>query len=122
MRNCLSVDVEEWLHICVDDPQLDISRWDDLPSRGGATTRDLLDLFDACQVRATFFVLGWVAERYPAIVGDIMRAGHEVASHGHLHPRVYELTPDGFRQHLDHASAALAPAVAPRLCACRAPH
>ena len=121
MRNCLTVDVEEWFHICVDDRRLDVARWDDLPSRVVPTTRDLLHLFDACGVRATFFVLGWVAERYPEIVGEIVRAGHEVASHGHLHRRVYELTPETFSQDVASASAALAAAGAPAVRGFRAP-
>jgi polysaccharide deacetylase family protein (PEP-CTERM system associated) len=121
VRNCLSVDVEEWFHICVDDRRLDISHWTVLPSRVLATTRDLLELFAACDVRATFFVLGWIAERYPELVGEIMRGGHEIGSHGHLHRRVYEMTPDTFRDDLAQADRALRAAGAPPIRGYRAP-
>ena len=67
MRNALTVDVEEWFHVCGVEGPLAREQWDRLPSRVVATTRDLLDLLDACGVRATFFVLGWVAARYPEI-------------------------------------------------------
>jgi polysaccharide deacetylase family protein (PEP-CTERM system associated) len=121
MRNCLSVDVEEWFHICVDDPRLKISQWTELPSRVVTTTRDLLELFAACDVRATFFVLGWIAERYPELVGEIVRGGHEIGSHGHLHRRVYEMTPESFRQDLAQADRALRAAGAPPIRGYRAP-
>jgi polysaccharide deacetylase family protein (PEP-CTERM system associated) len=110
MRNCLTVDVEEWFHVCGVDGALAVEHWDELPGRVVQTTRDLLDLLDACGVRATFFVLGWVAARYPALVDDIVRAGHEVGSHGHMHRRVYELTPEDFVADLDAGLAALAAA------------
>ncbi|PYQ80668.1 MAG: polysaccharide deacetylase family protein, partial [Acidobacteria bacterium] len=84
MRNCLTVDVEEWFHVCGISGPFAFEHWDTLPSRVVETTRDLLDLFDACGTRATFFVLGWVAARHPTLVRDIARAGHEIASHGHL--------------------------------------
>ncbi|HEV3138932.1 MAG TPA: polysaccharide deacetylase family protein, partial [Vicinamibacterales bacterium] len=82
MRNCLTVDVEEWFHVCDADGPLAFERWDSLPSRVVETTRDLLELLDGCGVRATFFVLGWIAERHPALVQEIVAAGHEIGSHG----------------------------------------
>ena len=110
MRNCLTVDVEEWFHVCGAKGALAFDRWDGLTSRVVETTRDLLDLLDACGVRGTFFVLGWVAERYPALVAEIVDAGHEVGSHGHLHQRVYELTPESFARDLETCRTALAAA------------
>ena len=110
MRNCLTVDVEEWFHVCDTDGPLAFDRWDALTSRVVKTTRDLLDLLDASGVRGTFFVLGWIADRYPALVAEIVDAGHEVGSHGHLHRRVYELTPEGFARDLEACRAALAAA------------
>lgn len=106
MRNCLTVDVEEWFHVCGIEG-LAYERWETLPSRVVETTRDVLDLLDACGVRGTFFVLGWIAARYPGLVEEIVRAGHEVGSHGHLHQRVFELTPESFTWDLEAGRAAL---------------
>jgi polysaccharide deacetylase family protein (PEP-CTERM system associated) len=120
-RNCLTVDVEEWFHVCGVPGTLDVARWPELPSRVVDTTRDLLDLLDRCDVRGTFFVLGWVAERYPALVREIVAAGHEVGSHGQLHRRVYELTPDDFLADLDASRTALNDAGATDVRGFRAP-
>jgi polysaccharide deacetylase family protein (PEP-CTERM system associated) len=121
MRNCLTVDVEEWFHVCDAGGPLAFEHWDDLPSRVVATTRDLLDLFDRCGARATFFVLGWVADRHPALVEQIVAAGHEIGSHGHLHRRVYELTSESFRADLAASVKALGAAGVPSVRGYRAP-
>jgi peptidoglycan-N-acetylglucosamine deacetylase len=121
MRNCLTVDVEEWFHVCDATGPLAFERWDTLPSRVVDTTRDLLDLLDACGVRGTFFVLGWIAERHPGLVEEIVHAGHEVGSHGHLHQRVYELTPESFTRDLEACRAALAAAGVKTIRGYRAP-
>jgi len=121
MHNCLTVDVEEWFHVCDVGGQLALENWDELPSRVVDTTRDLLDLLDACGVRGTFFVLGWVASRHPSLVDDIVKAGHEIASHGHLHRRVYELTPESFARDLEACCDALASAGARNVRGYRAP-
>ena len=110
MRNCLTVDVEDWFHVCGVAGSIAPQHWDRLPSRVVATTRDLLGLFDSCGVRATFFILGWVAARYPALVAEIVQAGHEVGSHGHLHRRVYELSAESFIEDLRLCRTALAAA------------
>jgi polysaccharide deacetylase family protein (PEP-CTERM system associated) len=107
--NAFTVDVEEWFHVC-GVPALGPERWPSLPSRVAANTERLLDLLDRLDIRATFFVLGYVAERFPALVARIRDAGHEVGSHGHRHQRVYELGPDAFARDLDAASQALAAA------------
>jgi polysaccharide deacetylase family protein (PEP-CTERM system associated) len=119
--NALTVDVEEWFHVCGDAERLSRDRWGSLPSRVVATTRALLDDLDRAGVRATFFVLGWVAERYPALVAEIRDAGHDIGSHGHLHSRVYELTPDAFVADLRRSIAVLHAAGVERVAAFRAP-
>jgi polysaccharide deacetylase family protein (PEP-CTERM system associated) len=119
--NVFTVDVEDWFHVCGGGGAFDRVHWDALPSRVVATTRRLLDLLDAAHVRATFFVVGWVAERYPELVQEILQAGHDIGSHSHLHRRVYELTPEQFADDLDDATAALRAAGAPRPRAFRAP-
>jgi peptidoglycan-N-acetylglucosamine deacetylase len=102
-----TVDVEEWFHICGVGGPLDRAHWPSLESRVVANTHVLLDLLDRAGVRATFFVLGYVAEQHPELVQRILQAGHEVGSHSHLHDRVYELTPTAFSQDLDRSLAAL---------------
>jgi polysaccharide deacetylase family protein (PEP-CTERM system associated) len=120
MRNCLTVDVEEWFHVCGPEG-FAVDHWHALPSRIVETTYDLLVLLDACNVRGTFFVLGWIAERYPHVVQAISRAGHEIGSHGYLHQRVYELTPAAFARDLVASRAALAAAGVGRVDGYRAP-
>ncbi len=106
MLNAFTVDVEEWFHICGVDT-LTPDHWSALPSRVEADTDRLLDLLARHRIRATFFVLGYVAARAPALVGRIKAAGHEIGSHGHLHQRVYEMTAAAFADDLDAAQAAL---------------
>jgi polysaccharide deacetylase family protein (PEP-CTERM system associated) len=87
-----TVDVEDYFHS--EDP--DLAGWDRYELRVERSTHTVLDLCAAAGVRATFFVLGWVAERCPGIVRAIATAGHEVASHGYAHRCVYDQTPEGF--------------------------
>ena len=119
--NVLTVDVEEWFHICGMGGPIAPDCWPQLASRVADNTRLLLDLLDRCGVRATFFVLGWVAERYPSIVQRIAAAGHEVGSHGFSHTRVYELTPEEFRQDLDRSVNAISACGIDRIVGFRAP-
>lgn len=119
--NAFTVDVEEWFHICGAGAELAADRWDCLPSRVVETTRALLDDLSAAHVRATFFVLGWVAERHPTLVAEIAAAGHEIGSHGYSHTRAYELGATGFAEDLRRSVAALRAAGAPGVRAYRAP-
>lgn len=119
MVNALTVDVEEWFHVC-GVPALDRANWDRLPSRVELTTRLLLELCDRTNSRATFFVLGWVAERCPRLVAEISAAGHQIGSHGHLHARAYELGEPQFRADLRASIDAIA-AAGPRPWCFRAP-
>jgi polysaccharide deacetylase family protein (PEP-CTERM system associated) len=121
VRNSLTVDVEEWFHVCGVGGPLAYEHWNELPSRVEQTTRDVLALVDACGVRGTFFVLGWIAARYPALVNEIAAAGHEVGSHGHVHRRVYELTQDAFVEDFETCRTALASAGVRRVLGYRAP-
>ncbi len=119
--NALTVDVEEWFHLCGPVPGLAVDRWPALPSRVLSTTRLLLEDLSRSGTRATFFVLGWIAERHPELVAEILAAGHEIGSHGHLHTRVYELDRAAFREDLRRSVEALAAAGASRVWAFRAP-
>ena len=119
--NAFTVDVEEWFHICGVDGALSPARWDALPSRVMATSRQLLEDLDAAGVRATFFVLGWIAERYPQLVAEIAAAGHEIGSHGYAHTRAYELGPARFAEDVRRSTRALSEAGSGPIRAFRAP-
>jgi polysaccharide deacetylase family protein (PEP-CTERM system associated) len=95
--NAMSVDVEDYFQVSAFDRIVDRSAWDRPESRVCANTERLLALFEASGIRATFFVLGWVAERFPGLVRRIAAGRHEIASHGYGHRLVYQLTPDEFR-------------------------
>lgn len=120
-RNALTVDVEEWFHICGAGSALAPAHWDRLPSRVVDTTHRVLDLLAAANITATFFIVGWVAERHPALVAEIVGAGHEVGSHSFGHQKLYEMQPEGFRRDLTASVAALAAAGAGRVELFRAP-
>ena len=97
MTNSLTIDVEEYFHPSEVQRSIPMSQWDGLPSRVEASTDAILELLDRHSTRATFFVLGWVAERHAALVQRISSAGHEIACHSYAHQLVYSLTPDEFR-------------------------
>jgi polysaccharide deacetylase family protein (PEP-CTERM system associated) len=118
--NILTVDLEEWFHVC-GISALSREHWSSLPSTVDHTTRWLLDVLDASNVRATFFVLGWIAEQHPRLVEAVRSAGHEIGSHGHEHLRAYDLTPDAFAQDVRRSAAALKAIGAPAVTAFRAP-
>jgi polysaccharide deacetylase family protein (PEP-CTERM system associated) len=97
VTNALTVDVEDYFHVSAFAETIDRQDWDHYPRRVESNTQTLLQLFGKANVKATFFVLGWVAERCPSLVSDIARAGHEVACHGYSHELVYRQTPEVFR-------------------------
>jgi polysaccharide deacetylase family protein (PEP-CTERM system associated) len=101
--NAMTIDVEDYFHVSVFDGVIRREDWDRQPSRVEASTSRLLDLLAAHGVKATCFVLGWVAERFPRLVARIAAEGHEVASHGYWHRLVYRQTPDDFRADLRRA-------------------
>ncbi len=96
--NAMTVDVEDYFHVSVFDGLIPRNHWSELPSRVTANTERLLEIFDESGVRATFFVLGWVADRFPKLLRRIAASGHELASHGYAHRIVYDQTPEGFRE------------------------
>ncbi|MEO5739320.1 MAG: polysaccharide deacetylase family protein [Vicinamibacterales bacterium] len=120
MTNIFTVDLEDWFHVC-GVSSLSRDRWRSLPSRVGDTTRWLLDTLDAAGVRATFFVLGWIAEEHPQLVAAVRSGGHDIGSHGHDHVRAYELTEDAFAADVRKSVAALRAVGVPRVTAFRAP-
>lgn len=98
MRNALSFDVEEYFHVSNFEGVIARDEWDRLPSRVVESTRRILELLDEHDVHATFFMLGWVAERHPDLVREIATGGHEIASHGYGHRLVYDEGPEAFRE------------------------
>lgn len=119
--NAITVDLEDWFHVCGVGDHLAPENWHRLPSRVESTTRRLLDALDRAGVQATFFVLGWVAERHPDLVAEVRAAGHAIGSHGHTHTRIFELTPGAFAEELDSSRRALAAAGVETVTAFRAP-
>jgi polysaccharide deacetylase family protein (PEP-CTERM system associated) len=105
--NAMTVDVEDYFHVSVFDGVVPRHGWSQLESRVCANTDRLIEIFAAAGVRATFFVLGWVGERYPDLVRRVAAAGHEIASHGYAHRLVYDQTPRAFREDVRRAKGVL---------------
>ncbi len=103
MINALTIDVEDYFHVTAFDRCIRPDEWDSYPLRVEGNTLRILDMLDEFAVRATFFVLGWVAERCPGLVKEIQRRGHEIACHGYGHQLIYRLSPEEFRQDVSKA-------------------
>jgi polysaccharide deacetylase family protein (PEP-CTERM system associated) len=97
-RNVLTVDLEEWFVVEVLAGRFGIEDWPKLQPTVVRNTHRLLELFHRKQRRATFFVLGWCAERYPNLMREIIEAGHELACHSYYHVRVDRMSPEEFRE------------------------
>jgi polysaccharide deacetylase family protein (PEP-CTERM system associated) len=111
MLNALSIDVEEHFQVHAFETVVDRSEWDRYPSRVAENTRRILYLLAEHNVRATFFVLGWVADRHPELVAEIAAAGHEVGTHGYWHELIYRQTPAEFAADLSSSLKAIDRAV-----------
>jgi polysaccharide deacetylase family protein (PEP-CTERM system associated) len=98
IRNAMTVDVEDYFQVSAFAESVDQKDWDNHPLRVESNTFKLLDLFDEYQLKATFFILGWVAERKKDLVLEIAKRGHEVACHGYSHQLVYNQSPDVFQE------------------------
>jgi len=107
----LTIDVEEWFHAHNYMQDVDRSSWEQRPRRAEEGVARLLDLCDELEIRATWFVLGWLAERDPALVRRIAAAGHEIGCHTYAHPVVYDQTPEQFRVDTQRGRDALADAL-----------
>ncbi len=121
MVNALTIDVEDYFHVSAFSSTVARSSWESRERRVVPNTRRLLDLLAEERVKATFFVLGWVAAREPALVREIAGAGHEVASHGFAHRLVYELDRRTFGADLARARAAIEDACGMPVVGYRAP-
>lgn len=96
----LTIDAEEWFHVCGDDYYSDPRRWERFTPRFERMFPWLLDRLEKGRHRATIFLLGWIADRYPDLAREAARRGHEIALHGDLHRRADELGPERFRADL----------------------
>jgi peptidoglycan-N-acetylglucosamine deacetylase len=119
--NALTVDLEDWYHVCGNGETGDASRWDTYESRVARNTDRLLSLLRAHGARATFFVLGYIAEREPALIRAIAREGHELGTHGHLHRRIFEMSATAFAEDLNRSMNAISAAFGGRVVGYRAP-
>lgn len=119
--NGLSVDVEDWFQVGAFENVIDRGRWDSLPSRVEGNVDRILDLFAASKVKATFFTLGWIARRHGPMIRRIAAAGHEVASHGWDHARVFSLDRHGFAADITRARKELEDASGTAISGYRAP-
>ena len=93
----MSIDVEDYFQVASLADSISVSEWDGIAPRVVKNTHRLLDLFDKYDIKATHFVLGWIAERFPELVKEIDSRGHEVASHGFSHQLIYNQSPEVFK-------------------------
>jgi polysaccharide deacetylase family protein (PEP-CTERM system associated) len=119
MINAMTVDLEDWHHSIDSIPFED---WDKYESRVEKNTYKILDTFNQAGVKATFFILGYIAEKYPSLVKDINSLGHEIATHGHSHRLIYRLSPEEFRKDLKHSLAAIENITQQKVLGFRAPY
>ncbi len=119
--NGLSVDVEDWFQVGAFEEVIERGSWDSLVDRVERNVEEILTLFDDAQVKATFFTLGWVAQRHAALIRRIAEQGHEIASHGWDHARVHTLDRAGFAHDIRKARAAIEDAAGVAVTGYRAP-
>jgi polysaccharide deacetylase family protein (PEP-CTERM system associated) len=119
--NALSFDLEDWFHIIGIAELEDDARWHALPSIFETYTAAILDELDLHGVRGTFFVVGWIARRYPEMIREVARRGHEIGSHSDMHRTVGQLGPQAFADDLARSLDALAACTSQRIRGFRAP-
>ncbi len=106
-RNAMTIDVEDYFQVSAFAPYIARSDWDACECRVERNVERILSLLEESGTHATFFTLGWVAQRYPALVRRIVAGGHELASHGYGHERASDLSPEAFRSDITRAKALL---------------
>jgi len=107
IRNAMTIDVEDYFQVSAFAPYIQRGDWDDRECRIERNMAVILDLLDAHETKATFFTLGWIAERYPQLVRDIVSRGHELASHGYGHQRASDLSREAFAEDVGRAKKML---------------
>jgi polysaccharide deacetylase family protein (PEP-CTERM system associated) len=96
--HAMTIDVEDYFHVAAFKDVIHPHQWDSQPSRVVQNTHKILDIFESQNIKGTFFILGWVADKHPELVKAIDQAGHEIASHGYSHQLIYSQTPEIFRE------------------------
>jgi polysaccharide deacetylase family protein (PEP-CTERM system associated) len=122
MKNALTIDLEDYFHVGAYSGRVKLEEWDSYPSRVAQNTDRLLELFAANNCKATFFVLGWVAEKKPEVVARVAAAGHEIGCHSFFHRRVFDLTPQEFREDTRRAKAVIEDVTGQQMLGYRAPN
>ena len=121
MLNALTIDIEDYFQVSAFEKYVKHEDWCPYPSRVEANTLKVLDMLEEFSVNATFFILGWVAEKHPSIVKEVQKRGHEIASHGYNHKLVYNMSPEDFRKDIKMAKMLLEDICGKKVCCYRAP-
>ena len=121
LTHALSFDIEDWFHLVGIQSVADTSKWDALPTLVERYTDWIVETVTERNIRATFFILGWIADRYPKLVQRIAEAGHEIGTHSYWHRGVYELDPETFREDLRQSIDVLEQAGGKKVLGFRAP-
>ena len=121
MINALTIDVEDYFQVNAFAKHIRQDQWHTYPLRVDGNTRRVLDMLDSFNIRATFFILGWVAERLPSLTQEIHRRGHEIACHGYSHELVYDIGPERFRSDIRRSKMLLEDQTGERVSGYRAP-
>ena len=119
--NVFSIDAEEWFQVCYGSDGNPMENWTEHDSQIEKMIRDALRILSETNTRATFFIVGWWAERYPGLVKLIDQAGHEVASHGYSHKPAFEQTLDEFKKDISLAKTVIETAIEKKVVGYRAP-
>ena len=107
IRNALTIDVEDYFQVSAFARHIPRSEWESRHCRVERNVERILAMLESQDARATFFTLGWVAERYPGLVRRIVAGGHELASHGYGHERATDLHPAAFAADIERAKRVL---------------
>jgi len=121
MLNALTIDVEDYFQVNAFSRHIKREDWGNFPLRVADNTRRILAMLDEFNVKATFFILGWIAEREQGLVKEIRQQGHEIACHGYGHELIYAIGPDRFRQDIRRAKSVLEDIVGRKVSGYRAP-
>lgn len=117
----LTFDIEEWYHILDNDSTKTEKQWTNFESRIHQNMDRILGMLESKNQKATFFCLGWIAERYPEVIQEIDKLGHEIGSHSHLHQLVYEQRPDDFKTDLKRSINCIEDIIGKKVTAYRSP-